>query len=112
MIAAKKKLSEKWDDTDYKFEINESLQKIKTILLDLSVDLGLKRVASRRTADRLERESRIFHSKVKNGFLELARKNKKRFIVIKADSEVSKIQNKIQNEVLKVLANGKSINKK
>ena len=35
LSGAKKKLSEKWDDTDYKFEINESLQKIKSILLDI-----------------------------------------------------------------------------
>ena len=35
LSGARKKLSEKWDETDYKFEINESLQKIKTILLDI-----------------------------------------------------------------------------
>ena len=35
LSGAKKRLSEKWDETDYKFEINESLQKIKTLLLDL-----------------------------------------------------------------------------
>jgi DNA-binding transcriptional MerR regulator len=32
---AKKRLSEKWEETDYKYEINESLQKIKTMLLDI-----------------------------------------------------------------------------
>src|SRR5665647_1504235 len=35
LSGARKRLSEKWDETDYKFEINESLQKIKTILLDI-----------------------------------------------------------------------------
>lgn len=35
LTGAKKKLSEKWEDTDYKFEINESLQKIKTMLIDI-----------------------------------------------------------------------------
>lgn len=35
LSGARKKLSEKWDETDYKFEINESLRKIKTILLDI-----------------------------------------------------------------------------
>jgi DNA-binding transcriptional MerR regulator len=35
LSGAKKKLSEKWGETDYKFEINESLQKIRTILLDI-----------------------------------------------------------------------------
>ena len=32
---ARKKLSGKWDETDHKFEINESLQNIKSILLDI-----------------------------------------------------------------------------
>jgi len=32
---ARKKLSGKWDETDYKFEIGESLQKIKSILLEI-----------------------------------------------------------------------------
>lgn len=35
LSGAKKKLSVKWDETDHKYEINESLQKIKTILLDI-----------------------------------------------------------------------------
>ena len=35
LAGAKKKLTEKWDDADYKFEINESLMKIKSILLDI-----------------------------------------------------------------------------
>lgn len=32
---AKKRLSEKPDETDFKFEINESLQKIRSMILDL-----------------------------------------------------------------------------
>ncbi len=35
LSGAKKKLSEKWGETEYKHEINESLQKIKTLLLDI-----------------------------------------------------------------------------
>jgi DNA-binding transcriptional MerR regulator len=35
LTGAKKKLSEKWDETDHKFEITESLQKIKLMLLDI-----------------------------------------------------------------------------
>ena len=35
LSGAKKKLSGKWDETEYKFEINESLQKIKSMLLDI-----------------------------------------------------------------------------
>lgn len=39
LSGAKKKLSQKWDETDYKYEINESLQKIKTLLLDIRDDI-------------------------------------------------------------------------
>jgi DNA-binding transcriptional MerR regulator len=31
----RKRMSSKWEETDYKYEINESLQKIKTMLLDI-----------------------------------------------------------------------------
>ncbi|MCX6301665.1 MAG: MerR family transcriptional regulator [Bacteroidia bacterium] len=32
---AKKRISGKWEEAEYKYEINESLQKIKTLMLDL-----------------------------------------------------------------------------
>jgi DNA-binding transcriptional MerR regulator len=35
LAGVKKKLSEKWEETDYKFEINESLQNIRSILIDI-----------------------------------------------------------------------------
>jgi DNA-binding transcriptional MerR regulator len=35
LSGAKKKLAIKWDETDYKYEINESLQNIKSMLLDI-----------------------------------------------------------------------------
>jgi DNA-binding transcriptional MerR regulator len=35
LAGAKKQLSEKWQETDYKYEINQSLQNIREILLDI-----------------------------------------------------------------------------
>lgn len=35
LSGARKKLSGKWDETDHKFEIAQSLDKIKTMLLDI-----------------------------------------------------------------------------
>jgi DNA-binding transcriptional MerR regulator len=35
MAGVKKKLTVKWDEADHKFEINESLQKIKGLLLEM-----------------------------------------------------------------------------
>src|ERR1035437_10336902 len=39
LTGTKKKLSEKWDETDYKYEINESLLKIKSLLLDIRANI-------------------------------------------------------------------------
>jgi len=35
MAGVRKRLTGKWDETDHKFEINESLHKIKSLLIDL-----------------------------------------------------------------------------
>lgn len=35
LSGVKKRMAAKWEETDYKYEINESLQKIKSILLEL-----------------------------------------------------------------------------
>lgn len=35
LAGAKKKLAGKWDETDHKFEITESLERIKSMLLDI-----------------------------------------------------------------------------
>ncbi len=35
MLGVKKKLAGKWEETDYKYEIGESLRKIRTMLLDM-----------------------------------------------------------------------------
>jgi DNA-binding transcriptional MerR regulator len=35
LSGAKKRLAVKWDETEYKYEISESLQNIKSMLLDI-----------------------------------------------------------------------------
>lgn len=39
LSGVKKRLTGKFDETEYKFEINESLQKIKAMLLDIRDDI-------------------------------------------------------------------------
>ena len=78
-----------------------------TILLDLPVECGFARAEARADTagkyDRFEQENRDFHEKVRQTFLELARKNSRRIKVIDATrsrGEISKDAERIINEHL------------
>jgi dTMP kinase len=56
-----------------------------TILFDLPVEIGLKRAKGRgKGKDRMERENLKFHRNVRRVYLQTARKEKNRFIVVDA----------------------------
>ncbi len=58
-----------------------------TVLLDLDPELGLSRAAQTGTLDRLERADLGFHRRVRAGFLELARLEPERFLVMNATDD-------------------------
>lgn len=64
-----------------------------TILLDLSVTIGLKRAGR---TDRIEGRSLAYHRKVRSGFLDLARKNKKRFFVLNGAHAIGAVEKEIK----------------
>ena len=73
-----------------------------TFILDTDKPLGFKLKGN----DRIEVEDISFHRKVREGYLEIARKNPERVKVIKVDGKIENIQNKIReivNESLKKL---------
>lgn len=55
-----------------------------TLILDLPVDEGLKRAAARGEENRYERMRPDFHQRLRDGFLEIARREPKRCTVIDA----------------------------
>ena len=69
------------------------------LVLDIPVELGLRRTASRSggTAqnDRFDSESTAFHTAVRNGFLELARREPGRFAVIDASPSPEEVTQSI-----------------
>ena len=56
-----------------------------TLLLDLPVEIGLKRRAAAGEANRFEHKVLDFHHAVRDGFLTLAREEPARFVVVDAD---------------------------
>jgi dTMP kinase len=63
-----------------------------TVLLDCDVDIAFKRMMGRdAAADRIEMESVSFHRRVRDGYLDLARIDPKRFIVLDASKPLEEV---------------------
>lgn len=76
-----------------------------TVLLDVSPELAAKRrVAAGQTADRLERETVEFHSRVRSGFLALAAAEPERFLVLDAAQGVDELHSAILPRVTPLLS--------
>src|SRR5256712_6458022 len=77
-----------------------------TLLFDLSVPESAvrtrKRVQNKRT-DRLDKEKAEFHTRVRNAYLEIAKREPERFRVIDARGSVNETQNAVMNIVIPVL---------
>ena len=74
-----------------------------TILCDLSVADSLSRINGRDENNRYEEFSIDFHNKVRNGFLQIAEANSKRFHILDASQNPDKIANKIWQIVMEKL---------
>ena len=80
---------------DITLKATDQISPSTTFLLDADIDLSLSRIT---TKDRMEKEGKDFLLKVKNGFLELAKLNKNRYVIIDANKTISEIQNCIWKE--------------
>jgi len=75
-----------------------------TILLDVPVERGLQQAhAAKKKSDRLERAGMMFHQRVRRGFLALAKKNPRRFRLIKQQDTIEKTQHLIQKAIQDIL---------
>jgi len=75
--------------------VHGDLQPDLTLLLDLPVELGLKRAARRSQADRFEQESTLFFGRVRAAYLERAQAAPDRFAVIDAAGTMEQVWSQI-----------------
>jgi len=78
----------------------------RTYLLDVPVELGLER-AKRRTADgpdRIEKESRAFFEAVRARYLEVARREPERIVVLRGTDPKEKLAHHIWTDVQRILS--------
>ena len=72
------------------------------VLLDIPVEVGLARKKSARP-DRFESEEVSFHQRVRNGYLEMARADSQRWLVIDATLPKEEIRRRIWDRVKRLL---------
>jgi dTMP kinase len=94
-------------------KVTQGIRPDLTLLLDCPVHTGLKRALTRNLSvhndgqDRFEKEKEQFHHKVREGYLALARQNKKRFKVIDATRSVEEVEVDISNQMMRFIPKNK-----
>lgn len=73
-----------------------------TFLIDIDVNKSLKRL-DKKDMDRIENESMLFHQKIREGFLNLAKKEPHRIIVKDGNQKVKNIHQQIIKDVKKLI---------
>jgi dTMP kinase len=66
-----------------------------TFLIDVDIEVAMKRILGRDSNNRYEKMSLEFHQSVRDGFLEIAKANKKRIKIIDGNLSAEKIHQKI-----------------
>jgi len=79
-----------------------------TLLLDVSPETSRERLQARQSQtstspDRIERESDAFHVRLRKGFLDLARQEPERFVVLTTESDRNSVAEKIRAFVIQRL---------
>lgn len=75
----------------------KGLQPDLTLLFDIPVELGMKRVAGRGDADRFEIESIRFFERVRNAYLERAATHPQRFRVVDANQDEEQVWQQVKS---------------
>ncbi len=74
-----------------------------TLILDIPVEQGLKRTETRGMDNRYERMSKDFHERLRQGFLDIARREPERCVVIDATRSADEISEELAQIVRKRL---------
>ena len=72
-----------------------SLRPDLTLILDIPVEVGLKRASERSDPDRFEQEKTEFFERVRNGYLQIADKHPDRCVVIDASQPLDAVQREL-----------------
>lgn len=113
LVAGKVVVSDRFTDASYAYQgggrrmgadtvavleafVHRDLQPDLTLLFDMPVEQGMRRVAGRGTADRFEVESLKFFDRVRNSYLERAAEFPERFSIIDASQDQQQVWQQVR----------------
>jgi dTMP kinase len=85
-------------------QVQAGLQPDVTLLLDAPIEVGMARAGKRGELDRFESEEHAFFERVRQCYLERARREPERFRVINTDRSLDAIGQELEDILLQVRA--------
>ena len=85
-------------------EIMGSIKIDYTFLMYLNVDKSISRISNKKKKNRYDKFKKSFYSKVQNGFLKIANKNKLKYMIINSSNKFGPNQEIIFNQVKKLIS--------
>jgi dTMP kinase len=92
-----KKVNKKLIDTIHSFILNNAKPDL-TFILKVNINKAMKRINKRKTKNRYDEFSVQFYKNVQNAFIKIAKKNKKKYIVLDNSSDTNEIEKIILNK--------------
>jgi dTMP kinase len=77
--------------------VQGDLQPDATFLFDVPVEVSMQRLASARSPDKFERESKDFFTRIRNAYLQRAHENPQRFHIINANQSLDLIKKSLED---------------
>lgn len=74
-----------------------------TLLLDAPVEVGQQRMVARGKKDRIEAETVSFFNRVREAYLDLAKEEPERFVIIDASQSLESVQKQIKSVLQKII---------
>ena len=74
-----------------------------TFVLKVKINKAMLRLKKRKKKNRYDKFSKNFYIKAQNAFIKIAKKNKKRYLVLDNSEDSKEIEKKIYNKVAKIL---------
>jgi len=79
--------------------VQGGLQPDLTLLFDVPVEVSVARLASARTPDKFERESKEFFTKIRNAYLDRAYRNPNRFCIINSNQALDDVKAEVKSVI-------------